>query len=356
MSEQYDDDAVETEPVQGIGHMLREAREARGESIGDVAHALKLSVRQVEAIEQERFDQLPAGAFARGFVRNFARHLGLDPEAAVARMPGAAAPVQRVELAPLANADGTMPEGDGGRRALRPVRVLVIGMLIMLAAGWYFDWFRIDDRPAQVGRPLEAVPRDVPMPPEVLADAPDRVTQGAVSGESASPVENRVPQVASDAPPVARIDSTGGAAGAMSRAPEVQAAALAAVGASEATQGRAAAEADRPAGEGDTEARAPAPIEASTEEADPLPPGMSRLVFRLAGDSWIQVRDSDGVTLFTGIGAPGTERTVQGKAPFDLVVGNASKVELERDGVAVDLAPHARSGGVARLKLGQNGR
>ena len=68
-----------------IGRELRRAREARGDSIQDVADAIKLNPRQVIALEQERFEELPGRAFARGFLRNYARHLGLDVDRMMAR-------------------------------------------------------------------------------------------------------------------------------------------------------------------------------------------------------------------------------------------------------------------------------
>ena len=77
----------------------------------------------------------------------------------------------------------------------------------------------------------------------------------------------------------------------------------------------------------------------------------SSLVFSLRGESWIQVRDGEGAALFTGTGAPGTTRTVQGKPPFAIVVGNAGLVSLEFDGVPVDLSPHIGASGVARMTV-----
>jgi cytoskeleton protein RodZ len=62
----------------GPGARLRSAREHAGLSLDQVAQALKLAPRQVKALEDEDFAQLPGRTFARGFVRNYARLLGLD--------------------------------------------------------------------------------------------------------------------------------------------------------------------------------------------------------------------------------------------------------------------------------------
>ncbi|HUO43415.1 MAG TPA: helix-turn-helix domain-containing protein [Burkholderiales bacterium] len=63
----------------GIGAQLAAARAARSLSVADVAHQLKFSSSQVEALEAERYAQLPDAVFTRGFIRNYARLVGLDP-------------------------------------------------------------------------------------------------------------------------------------------------------------------------------------------------------------------------------------------------------------------------------------
>jgi transcriptional regulator with XRE-family HTH domain len=61
-----------------IGQTLREARERRGLSLDDAERATKIRARQLEALEAERFDRLPSGAYTRSFLREYADFLGLD--------------------------------------------------------------------------------------------------------------------------------------------------------------------------------------------------------------------------------------------------------------------------------------
>ena len=68
-----------------IGVDLREARQRRGFSLDQVARATKISVTILRAIEADRFDDLPQSVFLRGFLRAYAREVGLDPEAIVSR-------------------------------------------------------------------------------------------------------------------------------------------------------------------------------------------------------------------------------------------------------------------------------
>jgi len=67
-----------------LGETLRAARQAKGASLEDVEALTKIRVRYVEALEEERFDELPNPVYVRGFLRNYALYLGLDPQEVLA--------------------------------------------------------------------------------------------------------------------------------------------------------------------------------------------------------------------------------------------------------------------------------
>src|ERR1051325_9853372 len=67
-----------------FGSTLRKKREALGISLDDIANETRISVRFLQAIENEEFQRLPGGVFNRGFIRTFAQRVGLDPNQAVA--------------------------------------------------------------------------------------------------------------------------------------------------------------------------------------------------------------------------------------------------------------------------------
>jgi cytoskeletal protein RodZ len=69
--------------VGSFGDKFRQAREAKGISLDDVSNVTKISARMLQAIEQEHFDQLPGGVFNKGFIRAYAKHLGLNDEDAI---------------------------------------------------------------------------------------------------------------------------------------------------------------------------------------------------------------------------------------------------------------------------------
>jgi cytoskeleton protein RodZ len=123
-----------TEPVDpgrpvAPGALLREARERQGLSLADVARHLKLSQRQVDAIEKDNFAALPGPVFVRGFMRNYARLVALDAAVLVAAaeatpgfpLPPASAATNQTVAQPVvassgnARRDGPRGSGPGGR-------------------------------------------------------------------------------------------------------------------------------------------------------------------------------------------------------------------------------------------------
>ncbi|WP_237258998.1 helix-turn-helix domain-containing protein [Thermus brockianus] len=72
-----------------LGERLRRAREERGLSLKEAAERLSLKVGVLEALEACRFAELPEPALARGYLRRYARLLGLDPEPLLALYPKA---------------------------------------------------------------------------------------------------------------------------------------------------------------------------------------------------------------------------------------------------------------------------
>jgi len=67
-----------------FGDRLRREREMRGITLDEITESTKISRRHLEALEREHFDQLPGGVFNKGFVRAYARFLGIDEDQAVA--------------------------------------------------------------------------------------------------------------------------------------------------------------------------------------------------------------------------------------------------------------------------------
>src|SRR5215469_11758744 len=67
-----------------FGDKLRREREMRGITLAEIAESTKISTRHLKALEDEQFEALPGGVFNRGFVRAYARFLGINEEQTVA--------------------------------------------------------------------------------------------------------------------------------------------------------------------------------------------------------------------------------------------------------------------------------
>lgn len=312
MSETIDQSAeIERPDPRVIGEILREGREARGLTVANVAQMLKLSTRQIEAMEAGRFDLLPGPAFVRGFLRNYARLLALEADPLVAAVDASMQDADRIELVPVSNAEGVMPVNSERRMSSTPVVLSAFVVLLAVLVGWYFDWFTTPTQaPAEVVLPASpdtAMQQDEPLfPPPPSSDAGDEPGPAAQA-----PVEP-VP------PPVADAGAVAGD-GAVAAQPSVPSAVQ-----------------TPPA----TVAAAPAPIEV----------GSSVIELRFGGESWFEVRDARGNVVATGTGTAGQVRSVRGNGPLTLVIGNAGEVRLSHNGQAVDLVPHTRVS-VARLTL-----
>ncbi len=308
MSSTQSETVTTTETAQTpAGTMLRKAREVRGESLEEVAQALKLSMRQLVAIESGHYEILPGPAFVRGFVRNYARHLGLDPEVVLAAVGAEASAA--VDLTPVSNAEGDMPANRGFKFNVVPAAVVAGLLLVLISAGGYFGWF------------------ETPMQSEVdviepgMAPMTQSEAEEALAASAPVAVELDPPLAEPAAAPVAVPESATPPTPAAAAAPVVPPVADPAVSAG-------------------------APVDAATPAADAPPP----LRFVFSGESWVEVKDASGAILFSGIGVPGSSRTVQGAPPFSLVIGNARSVRLEFNGKPVDLVPHTKVS-VARLTV-----
>ncbi len=265
-----------------IGQTLRAAREAHGMSLDDVAAHLRLMHRQIEAMESDDFASLGQSVFARGFVRNYARLLGLVPEDLLARMGGAPA-----EAAPITQAEPPPPAA----WLTSPWLILILlGTLIVVAVPVaLYLWLNSEvdeDLPSRQPSAMqtESVPAVAPAPVEAPVEAP-------------APVE------ASPAP--------------------------AAESAAEPTP-TPAAPLPAPTFQDPAEAGAPT-----------IPPATNGSVLRFdfGDEAWVEVKDGSGRMVHRQLNPAGSRVDVQGQPPFDLVVGNATQVRVHYNGRPIDLKP-----------------
>ncbi len=274
------------------GRQLRNAREALELTPEQVAQQLKLSVRQVFAIEQEAFDELPSNLFIRGFVRNYARLVQIDAAPLLSYL----AEVLPTEQAATTLLDASAASGIILPKTIKHQRRLSLTWLMMglgLALGIAaVVWFLQQPANPELALPEVNTPPvvDLPSVPVVIEVSPAPAGMG------------------SGAAVVANTNS------AVTPAPTAQVSSVMAASAV-----------------------------ALSKEA---------IKVSSSTDSWVQIVDADGNKVLSEIVRPGVEHNVDGKPPFIVKVGNAPKTQLYFHGRNVDLSAYLKPGSdVVNLEL-----
>ncbi len=309
-----------------VGEQLRAAREAKGMRSADVAQALKLSTRQVDALEAGDWSGLPGQTFIRGFVRNYARLLRLDPDVLVGQLDPRLMPeLPRLDVSSSISA--ALPRTGGPQR--RDFMVVLAGLLLVVLAvlAFFFvppdfwqsrlaEWSaasaRVDVPATESSAPIDAAPAE-PAPPVAPPPAP----------------EAPAPTAAAAAAPVS-------AASAPAAQPVLQ-------------------PVSQPSQPLPQPAAPPAPVAAPA--AQPASPAAATAPARAGGvqlaftqPSWVEIRDRSGQIIFSQLNPAGSQRYVEGEPPFALVVGNATHVTVKYKGKPVELSQRSKDD-VARLTL-----
>ncbi|AZY49739.1 helix-turn-helix domain-containing protein [Bordetella avium] len=125
-----------------VGEALRGLRQAKGWSLQEVSSRIKFSPRQIEALEQEQWDELPSGVSLRGLIRNYARLLGADGAAIVASLDGEARAPASAKLGASRSLHGGGLPVDEERSSsswgwiLVIIALLVVGVAYAFWQGW----------------------------------------------------------------------------------------------------------------------------------------------------------------------------------------------------------------------------
>jgi len=154
------------------GALLGAAREASGMSIDTVAQQLKLAPRQVRALEAGEFSHLPGRTFVRGFIRNYARLLRLDPEQVLGALPagGAMPSLEAPTLHPTAPAMGELPTTVEPSKAGWTRWAIPLTLAAVVAAAAVYEW----KRPVASIRPAQAKEAVAPSVPATDSVPPDK--------------------------------------------------------------------------------------------------------------------------------------------------------------------------------------
>ena len=328
------------------GETLRQARESNGWSLAEVALKLNLTVTSLSNLEAGAFDKLPGHTFARGYIRAYAKLLGMDQTALV----------QQFDQSTGTDSQGSNVHALG--RIEEPVRVShtilrIVSLLLLIAViGGGFVWWQ--DQTSQRTKDLTSL-----APEHVEVEGADGTTQihpidepedqAVAEGQAEGPTDLALPQSATTA------ESTGAEPAAPATAPAAPAATPTAPVQTPAPVVAAPATpaANVPATPAPTVAAPVAPATpAPTAQAAAPVAGQGQVSVQFVADCWTQVADGTGKILFSGLKRKGDSLSVAGKPPFAVRLGYARGAQVSYNGQSVDTAPFT-SGETARLKLGQ---
>lgn len=270
-----------------LGKMLSEARERLGLSVMDVSSQIKFAPRQIEALEADDFQHLPETAFLRGFVRSYAKILHLDAQVLLAALP------QKKVVASELTPESVGEPFPDIHSVLRHNLIWLGGALLLIVIVAVFGLWHFTTPP----EPVKAA--QVESPVSLPAETPVTVAQPVPDTAVVEPV---LPKIQ---PPVAVAQSSVEAANPPSRLVKKK-----------------------------------QTITADTPSDTSSPVTSLRLEF--SEDAWAEIKDKDGNVLSSRIHPAGTELTVNGHAPFSLLVGHATAVRLYYRDKQVDLVPHTR--------------
>jgi len=300
------------------GALLREARQKKGLHIAALAVMLKVPQAKLEALEADRWQDLPDMTFARALAKTVCRALKLDAEAVLRLLPAGKDPelnVSRGLNQPYRDRGG-LGEGFSLAWLSSPVALGVLALLV--AAGALFLL------PADLLQKLTTQSTATETTPVVLAPAPE--VSAASAASSASSALAAVPEALPASAQAMAVNANLG--------PLVPSATSAA--ATPAPQASAAV-AKLPA------AGASSPVPAKIE-------GQAQLRVKITDESWVEVVDAKGQVLLSKLLRPGDEQNLQGLPPLKIRVGNVAGTELTLRGAVVDLKALSRDN-VARIEL-----
>ncbi|WP_323883903.1 cytoskeleton protein RodZ [Aeromonas hydrophila] len=295
----------------GPGQLLRNAREQLGWTREQVASRIHLRLTLIAAIESDTYDKHTSHTFIRGYLRTYAKLVGIPEETILAAY-------DKLGLTPPDNIDMQSFSRRSRQQAndsrLKVVTWLVILVLIALSVAW---WWQSTARRSAGDEALAATEMgatsntpSATVPPAV--DVADPVVAPATSAAVATSAD----PVASAAATTLPVDAS-------------SAVATTAVASSAATATQPAADA------------------AASEPAK-----VPQLKMSFTADCWLDVKDAKGKTLFSGLKKANDELVLEGPEPLKFIIGAPMAVNIEYQGKSIDMSRY-NNGRTARLSLPQ---
>jgi cytoskeleton protein RodZ len=304
-----------SEPTAGA--LLRDAREAAGVHIAALAVTLKVPVRKLEALEQDRFDLLPDAVFARALAASVCRTLKLDAAIVLERLPRTSTPKLSYPTTRSSTPFRSSGYGSGsgtslGAQLMRPAVLTGIAFLLGALVLIFLPAKMPDAIPGAsgtegalvTGESLKGLPAAMSKAGAGLADSTKSVVSALQTGDTAAPV--------SAAPTGGLLVTDSITSATLDPAQTLAATPAAALGDSPVTTGI--------------------------------------VTFRAKGQSWVEVTDAKGTVVLRRTLAAGELVGATGALPLTAVVGRADATQVQVRGQAFELSAVTKDN-VARFEV-----
>ncbi|EGQ8261189.1 cytoskeleton protein RodZ [Vibrio parahaemolyticus] len=298
------------------GTLLKNKRESLGMTQKQVADRLRLRVSVIEDIENNRFESQQVATFTRGYLRSYAKFVGLDEKVVLVALEQTADVKPKEQEIEMQSFSRKTKHEKHNSRIMLLTWVIAIVIIGISAAWWWQNQQEnslaqvVAEANVETSQPSadEIADIDLMTEEELIASTPAEL---AASNNTASESSINAAQT-DEVVPAETEEST-----------------------TEATQVPVAV------------------IEAAEEvqeESPVVPEGMTLLTMKFKADCWIQVKDTNGKTLVSGTQKPGQDVELTGKAPFKVILGAPEGVTMTFASEPVDLSGYT-SGKVARFTL-----
>ncbi|TMO28621.1 DUF4115 domain-containing protein [Pseudoalteromonas sp. S4492] len=270
------------QPQETLGQALKKRREDAGKSLEQLAGALKLSVLQLQRLENDEHELLGPTTFVKGYIRSYCRELKIDSQAMLALLPEHVEPAKKSKMQSFSRR--TEKEAHDSRLML--FSYFILAVIIGSSVFWW--WQNSNQNIEQ--------PVTTPMPNQLESSeiSPDLALE--------APAEETIQPLADDEQEIVQP------------------------------------EADVPTS--NNEAQNQVAAQPETEKADPE---HSEVVMHFNEDSWVEIHDGNGDRIAFGVKKAGYVMTVTGPQPFSVVLGKHQVVDITFQGQAVDTSHLAKN-------------
>ena len=358
-----------------LGEVLLAARNAKELTQKDVSNNLRLSIKQINALESNEFSILPDAMITRGFIRNYARFLDVDAEPLLASYRVRVPDTSPVTLSVQSSMRQVMSDKDS-QPWLKYILGSILVLLFLLAWFFYMDYMPKPVKHSAEKIPEAVVPAVAPSTeislPEIALPAAERQpdTGDAATGSDASSssvtganadVKNTVPAVVPNATtnPVQPIKNAKENIPVSSKDSQLSPIVAVNFNASKASTEHAATQAAlvqtspvqaTPNGKAAIKMDSTLNAEANNTKPSETPAAAKKVNMAFSEQTWVSVTNKSGKVIYEKMLAAGSADGFDGEPPLKMVIGNAKATKLMFLGKQIDLASSTKSN-VAHLTL-----